>query len=192
MKENNNFGSSLDNLIEKLRKPKEMKNNIINYINNVSEKLVECQRYAEVELDNVKNTRKIIYNINNSRNFLKEDSPSYIWRNSPSMLYLFQTREKFELVKNTIEKSIFLENKFLNLLNIKSNYIKVAKIIIENFYNNIKNEKGVNEKELKIAENFSNSIENLNIKLKEIKEKKESLIELEKTFYEKVYGQVKV
>jgi len=63
MKENNNFGSSLDNLIEKLRKPKEMKNNIINYINNVSEKLVECQRYAEVELDNVKNTRKIIYNI---------------------------------------------------------------------------------------------------------------------------------
>jgi len=108
------------------------------------------------------------------------------------MLYLFQTREKFELVKNTIEKSIFLENKFLNLLNIKSNYIKVAKIIIENFYNNIKNEKGVNEKELKIAENFSNSIENLNIKLKEIKEKKESLIELEKTFYEKVYGQVKV
>lgn len=190
-KNKKNFGDSVDDLIGKLGDSKLMKENINEYVNNISSSIDECSEMSELELEKINSIRKTIYNINNSRDFLEEDAPSYMWRNSPSMLYLFQNREKFESVKKTIESSILIENNFLKFFGIKLNYIKTSKIIINNFYSNAVRENSINEKDLNEGKRISVSINNLENKLKDIKTKKESLIDLEKTFYERVYGKIK-
>jgi len=106
-----NFGNSLDNLIQDMQDTTLMKKNIIKYTNNILEKIDSLNESYKIEMKEVNNLRKTIYGINNSKNFLKEDSPSYMWRKSASMLYLFKTREKFELSKETIKDSIKLEKK---------------------------------------------------------------------------------